>query len=133
MLSFTQAVFTFAARLMHSSAPTVQQRLADAAGHSEAEANTPAQSSTSGAAKPASLADVVSPWAPSGTGVNLPDASEWLYTGAMADGWLCRGRSVPIQWLCTVSAHAQAPQCTMRHCRAGHGDSNACECGHHLL
>ena len=92
VLSFCQAVFTFAARLMHSTAPTVQQRLADAAGQSEADAVTPAQSSASPAAKPASLADVVSPWAPSGSGVNLPDASEWLCTGALAHGWLCRGR-----------------------------------------
>ena len=80
VLSFCQAVFTFAARLMHSTAPTVQQRLADATGHSEPDAITPPQSSASGAGKPASLADVVSPWAPSGSGVNLPDASEWLCT-----------------------------------------------------
>eukprot|EP00891_Asterochloris_glomerata_P000303 jgi/Astpho2/303/Aster-02188 len=76
VLSFCQAVFTFAARLMHSTAPTVQQRLADATGHSEPDAITPPQSSASGAGKPASLADVVSPWAPSGSGVNLPDAKQ---------------------------------------------------------
>ena len=116
MLSFCQAVFTFAARLMHSTAPTVQQRLADATGQSEADAITPAQSSESAAAKPASLADVVSPWAPSGSGVNLPDASEWLCTGTVTDGWLCRGSLVPSGWLCTGRASAQASQCTKHPC-----------------
>ena len=94
-LSFCQAVFTFAARLMHSTAPTVQQRLADATGQSEADGITPAQSSALAGAKPASLSDVVSPWAPSGSGVNLPDASEWLCTELVTDGWLCRGGLVP--------------------------------------